>query len=162
SDKEKRDLAYDALWFSYPDTPGEPLRLAARSRFSAMRLRALEAARRHADETWAWELLRQGRDDNEEGVRGRAYVGLGGHRGKKDPSAATVGLSSRHPDIRSLAALHLGEVGERAPEIEPLLLRALRDEAKLVRQNAYEALKLLANQGHLDIDPIRLGLESFY
>jgi HEAT repeat protein/WD40 repeat protein/predicted DNA-binding WGR domain protein len=161
-DKDKRDLAYDALWFSYPDAPEEPLRLAARSRFSAMRLRALEAAKRYADETWGWDLLRQGLDDEDEGVRERAYALLREHKGPRDIAAPSVGMSSRHANIRRQAALHFGSVHDSTGEVEPLLLRVLRDEDRGVRQNAFESLKGLAKEGRISVDPIRLGLDSFY
>ena len=116
---------------------GEPtLRFARRSAHADVRREVLTEVMAQLDEPWATPLLYEFFDDPDPGLRAEAFAEA--TRKTKELAPLTAALGSQYADARKLAIDAL--VKRRTPQAQTLLVKALADPDRDLRQLALSAL----------------------
>lgn len=150
-----RGEAFRTLWALHEKSPEVALDRALASRFSDVRLRAVEELGRQASEPWALERLKKTVEDRDASVAQAAYEAWVKHAGKEQPEPHLAAMATAHASLRALAARQSVHAPPE-PVRSPLLKLVLAEEPQ-VHLQALESLdKLIPNEN----GPLLAGLGS--
>ncbi|HXG11676.1 MAG TPA: HEAT repeat domain-containing protein, partial [Gemmataceae bacterium] len=113
------------------------LRFVLQSIHADIRLEVLTELMAQAEEEWAWNLLLEFYNDHDPALRSEAFA-FASSKKTKELTPLEAGLRSQYADIRKKAVEAL--IKKHTPAAQALLVKALDDPEKEVRQLALESL----------------------